>query len=119
MSEKDLDNINRNIKALATNQKQIIHDLDVSLSVLNLSRMQVTENRRPIMDLIIVVQKLDRNILNFLQAFSAQFLRPEQFVHTYLQFQMILDEINQTTQDAMIYIDSLKSELDMLSMQHL
>ena len=45
VSENDLDNINRNVKALASNQKQIIHDLDVSLSVLNLTRMQVAENR--------------------------------------------------------------------------
>ena len=59
VSENDLDNINRNIKALASNPKQIIHDLDVSLSVLNLTRMQVAENRRTIMDLIVVIQKLD------------------------------------------------------------
>ena len=31
VSEKDLENINRNIKSLASNQKQIMHDLDVSL----------------------------------------------------------------------------------------
>ena len=57
VSENDLENINRNIKTLANNQGQIIHDLDVSLSILNLTRMQVAENRRSIMDLIIVVQK--------------------------------------------------------------
>ena len=114
VSENELDNTNRNIKALAGNQKQIIHDLDISLSVLNLTRMQVSENRRSIMDLIIVVQKLDRKVVNLQQAFSAMFVRLEQFVYTYLQFQMILDEIKQTTQDAMFYL-----ELNMLSMQHL
>ena len=119
VSENDLENINRNIKVLAGNQKQIIHDLDVSLSVLNLTRMQVSENRRSIMDLIIVVQKLDRKIFDLQQVFSAKFVRLEQFVHTYLQFQMILDEIKQTTQDAVFYLESLKSELNMLSMQHL
>ena len=119
VSENDLENINRNIKALAGNQKQIIHDLDVSLSVLNLTRMQVSENRRSIMDLIIVVQKLDRKIFDLQQVFSAKFVRLEQFVHTYLQFQMILNEIKQTTQDAVFYLESLKSELNMLSMQHL
>ena len=119
VSENDLENINRNIKALAGNQKQIIHDLDVSLSVLNLTRMQVSENRRSIMDLIIVVQSLDRKIFDLQQVFSAKFVRLEQFVHTYLQFQMILDEIKQTTQDAVFYLESLKSELNMLSMQHL
>ena len=48
VSENDLENIDRNIKALAGNQKRIIHDLDVSLSVLKLTRMQVSENRRSI-----------------------------------------------------------------------
>ena len=119
VSENDLENINRNIKALAGNQKQIIHDLDVILSVLNLTRMQVSENRRSIMDLIIVVQKLDRKIFDLQQVFSAKFVRLEQFVYTYLRFQMILDEIKQTTQDAVFYLESLKSELNMLSMQHL
>ena len=119
VSENDIENINRNIKALAGNKKQIIHDLDVSLSVLNLTRMQVSENRRSIMDLIIVVQKLDRKIFDLQQVFSAKFVRLEKFVHTYLQFQMILDEIKQTTQDAVFYLESLKSELNMLSMQHL
>ena len=119
LSENYLENINRNIKALAGHKKQIKHDLDVSLSVLNLTRMQVSEIRRSIMDLIIVVQKLDRKIYNLQQVFSAKFVRLEQFVHTYLQFQMILDEIKQTTQDAVFYLESLKSELNMLSMQHL
>ena len=93
------------IKALASNQEQIIHDLDVSLSVLNLPRMQVTENRRSIMDLIIVVQKLDRKIFSLQQAFSQKFVRLEQFIHMYLQFQMILDEIRLMTQDAILYIE--------------
>ena len=75
VSENELDNINRNIKALASNQQQIIHDLDVSLSVLNLTRMQVSENRRSIMDLIIVVQKLDSKIRKLEQTFEQKFVR--------------------------------------------
>ena len=119
VSENELDNINQNIKALASNQEQIIHDLDLSLSVLDLTRMQVTENRRSIMDLIIVVQKLDRKIFSIKQAFSQKFVRFEQFIHTYLQFQMILDEIMLMTQDAIFYLENLKSELNMASMHHL
>ena len=117
VSEKDLENINRNIKSLASNQNQIIHDLDMSLSVLNLTRMQVTENRRSIMDLIVVIQKLDRGIMRLQETFYKKFIRLEQFVHTYLQ--MILDEIKLTTQDAVFYLENLMSELNMLSLQHL
>ena len=71
------------------------------------------------MELIIVIQKLDSKILKMQQVFSQRFVRLEQFIHTYLQFQTIFDEIRLTTQDAIFYLDSLKSELNMLSMQHL
>ena len=81
--------INRNVKTLATNQKQIIHDLDGSLSVLYLTRVQVAENRRSIMESIIVIQKLNSKILKIQQVFSQRFVRLEQFIHTYLQFQMM------------------------------
>ena len=119
VSENDLDNMNRNIKALASNQKQIIHDLDVSLSVLNLTKMQVAENRRSIMDLIVVIQKLDVKVLELGQLLEQKFARLEQFIHMYLQFKMILGEIRLTTQDAVFYLENLKSELNMLSMHHL
>ena len=32
LSENDIENINRNVRTLVTNQIQIVHDLDVSLS---------------------------------------------------------------------------------------
>ena len=118
VSENDLENINRNINNLA-NQKQIIHDLDVSLSILNLIRMQVAENRRSIMDFIIVVQKLDRKISKLAHSFETKLVRVEQFIHTYLQFQMILDEIRSATQDGLMYLENLKAELNMLSIHHL
>ena len=119
VSENDLENIDRNIKALAVNQKQIIHDLDVSLSVLNLTRMQDAENRRSIMDLIFIIQKLDDKIRLLERTFEQKFVRLEQFIHTYLQFKMIFDEIRLTTQNAVFYLESLKSELNMLPLHHL
>ena len=80
--------------------------------------MQV-ENRRSIMDLIIVIQKLDDKIRKIGQTFEQKFVRLEQFVRTYLQFQMIIDIIRLSTQDTIFYLESLKSELNMLSMHHL
>ena len=41
VSESDLENINRNIKNLAENQAQLIHDVDMSLSILNLTTIHV------------------------------------------------------------------------------
>ena len=71
------------------------------------------------MDLVKVIQKLDSKIRQLQQSFEQNFVRLEQFIHTYLQFQMILDEIRITTQDAVFYLQNLKTELNMLSMHHL
>ena len=105
VSKNGLENINRNINALANNEEQIIH----YLSVLNLTRMQVAENRRSIMDLIIVVQKLDRKVSKLAQSFETKLVRLEQIIHTYLRFQMILNEIRLATQDGLMYFENLKS----------
>ena len=51
--QNDLDNINRNINILSDNQENMIHDLEMSLSILNITKMQISENRRSIMDLVI------------------------------------------------------------------
>ena len=64
LTQNDLDNINRNINILSDNQENIIHDLEMSLSILNITKMQINENRRSIMDLVICIQKLDRKISN-------------------------------------------------------
>ena len=39
------------------------------------------------------------------QTFEEKFVRLEQFVHTYLQFQMITEEIRLSTQDATFYLE--------------
>ena len=119
VSESDLESVNRNVNILARNQKRVIHDLKACMSVLNLTRVQVIENRRSIMDLIIVVQRLDREISALEEQFEKKIGRLEQFLHTYLQFKLILDEIRLMTQDAMFYLENLKLELNMLSLQHL
>ena len=111
LSEKDLENINKNINVLANNQERIIHHLDISLSVLNLTSKQFAENRRSIMDLVIVIQKLDSKIRNLRQSFEQKFIRLEQFIHTYLQFQMILDEIRITTQASCVLPSKFKDRI--------
>ena len=71
------------------------------------------------MDLIVVIQKLDVKVLELEQLLEQKSARLEQFIHMYFQFKMILDEIRLTTQDAVFYLENLKSELNMLSMHHL
>ena len=77
--------------------------------------MQVAENRFSIIDLIIVEQKRDRNISKLAHSFETKLDRVEKFIHSYLQFEMILDEIRSGTQDGRMYLENWKAELNMLS----
>ena len=45
LTSADLSKIRRNIKTLANNQKDILHVLEDSISILNTSRIQISENR--------------------------------------------------------------------------
>ena len=59
VSDVVLENIRRSLQDLATNQENIIHNLEQSMTIFNLSRIQIAENRRAIMDLVECVQTLD------------------------------------------------------------
>ena len=119
ISESDLENIQTSIKNLAKNQISIIHNLDQSMTLLNLSRFQIAENRRAIIDVVKCVQSLDRKIIELKEAFQEKFARLEQFVNTNFQLKLILEEIRQTTQNAVLYLENLRAELNMLSLNHL
>ena len=62
--EDDLDGINHNIKILSQNQKEIVYDLSLSLSVLKMSRIEIAKNRRDIKDVVKCIQKFDDEILD-------------------------------------------------------
>ena len=119
LTQTDLDNINKNINILSDNQENIVHDLEMSLSILNVTKMQINENRRSNMDLVICIQKVDRKISNLELFFEQKFVRLEQFIHSYLQTKMIFDEIEIAVQNAVFYLENLKTELNMLSLNHL
>ena len=104
---------------MAKNQEQIVHDLDVSLSVLNMTRIQVSENMRSIMDLKICIQKLDEKMFKLQENLERKLTRLGQFIHTYLQFQMFFGEIKKTIQNAIFYIRNLKTDINMLALNYL
>ena len=97
ISDTDLENIHKSISSLAKNQDSIIYNLDQSMTLLNLSRIQTAENRRAIIDDVKCVQSLDKKIFELKEAFQEKLARLEQFVNTYFQLKLILEEIRQTT----------------------
>lgn len=119
VSESDLKEINKNINILAENQEQIIHDLDLSISVLNMSRIEIAKNRHDIMDIVKCILNIDTEIRGMKETSSKHILRLEQFMTFYMQFYLLVDELKTMSRNAMIYLENLKIELNSLSLNQL
>ena len=119
VSDKDLENINKNIDILASNQQEILHDLEFTMSVLNATRIEVSKNRRSIMSIIEIIMELDEKIDRLESILEKKLAWLEQFVHTVFQLQFLIDELKLSTQDLIIYLDNLKLEIDMLAVNRM
>ena len=119
VSEDDLEEIDKNVRIIAQNQENIIHDLEVGLSLLNMSRVEIAENRRNIMDLVKYIVTMDSRISDLQKEFEQKFYRMEQFVNSFLQFDLIINEIRILCNNAILFLENLKVELNSLSMHHL
>ncbi len=98
VSEGDLEDIHRNMNRLASNQNKMIHAIDESLTLLNLTRVQISENRRAIIEAVICIQKLDSKITSLKITFEKALLRTEQLSARTNHIELIINEIRYTAQ---------------------
>lgn len=63
-SEEDLNFIKRSVQNLSQNQKQITHVLEENISILNVTRIQVAENRKAINELLTGLKTIDFKLEN-------------------------------------------------------
>ena len=119
VSSTDLENIDKNIRTLASNQKKIVHDLQKSMSILNITMLGTYKNRRSIMEITRVLHDIGGQMAEIKNTFEKRIAQLEQFIHVFLQLQMVIDEFKMSAQNAIIYLENLKSELNMLALNHL
>lgn len=119
ISESDLDDVRRGINDLSQNQQEIIHVLEEQMTILNVSRVQIAENRNAIIDLVKCVNLFDMRIRKLATEIQKQLEHVEMFVNLYSQLDLILSDIKDALQRAMFYLENLRLELNMLSLDHL
>ena len=62
--KKDIKQVQENVQNLARNKQNIIHELQDSLNGLNMTRIQVTENRHTINDIVQLLHVTDKKKLS-------------------------------------------------------
>ena len=118
VSENDLSQIRNSVNMLARNQQSILHVEKEGSTILNVSIVQISENRHAIAELITALQWTDAKIKMIHEAIEKQIMQLEQFVDMFLKLDLILDELKQMTQRAMFYLENIRLQLNRLSMDH-
>ena len=119
LPESQLEYVRHAINELSKNQVDIFHLLEEQMSVLNVSRAQINENRMAILDLVKCVNLFDIRIRELTEAIQEKFERVETFVNVYAQMDLIIGGIKDAILLANFYLENLRLELNMLSLDHL
>ena len=104
LSESDIEDVRRGINDLSKNQQTIIHVLEEQMSLLNVSRVQIAENRNAIIDLVKCVNLFDQRLRSLANFMMKRFKEIEMFMNLYTQMDLILSGIKDALQRAVLYL---------------
>ena len=117
--ERQIRNLKAGIKSLSENQELIFHQLEHQMSMVNVSRKYITENRQAINKLIIGVHQVDMKLNNLTQLLADDINIVARFVQIYSQLDLSLGLIKRMINDATRYVDNLRLELSFLAIGHI
>ena len=113
---KQFDN---NVDRLAKNQEEMAHIIDENISVINVTRVEMSENRQAINKIIGSLSLLDSKIGNITQALEREVFQVSQFIQLYLQLDSVIQAIRRTIWQTVTYMEHIQLQLNMLSLGHL
>ena len=119
LSSSDLSDIRSNIGTLAKNQQIISQVLEKGLSILNITHLQVAENRQSINSIIDSLHDVDQEIDYITQELGKQIFELEQFVYLFSRLDLAVQGIKTAIQRSLYYFSHLQVQLNALSMQKL
>ena len=119
LTSQDLSSIHSAISSLNANQQNILHLVEQNLSVLNVSRVQIAENRQAVLELIKSLHKLDIKLNKAVEMLNKEIFGLKYFLEIYLQLDVIVEELKTMMQRAMFHLETLRMHLNLLSLNHL
>ena len=93
----------------------LAHVVQESLSLINVSRTRLAENRQKLNLIVSDMGVINEQIANVRQKLDNRIFQLETLLPTYLQLDGMVEEIKQTLQKALIYVEHLQLQLSTLS----
>ena len=118
-TKSDVRVMRKGLEVLSTNQESLIHVIEDSLSIINITRIELTENRHAINNLSLIVGELDKKITNITQGLKMDLLILNGVVQTYSRISLMILEIKESLDKALLYLETIKLQLNQLALGHL
>lgn len=96
-----------------------MHVVHESISILNMSRIEISENRQAITDLVVSLHALDQKLETVVNDMRREIHKNKYFLELYLKLDLITSEIKGMLQNAMFYLEHLRTQLNVLSLGRL
>ena len=109
----------RLLNDLSGNQQTVVHLLEEQMTILNISRVHIAENRQALLDLGECLNTFESRMNNLTQAIQERFKHVGMFANVYAHMDLILGGIRVDLQRGNLYLGNLRLELNMLSLNHL
>lgn len=119
VTDDNIDRIRNNIHKLRNNQLKLLHAVQHSLSIINMSRVDISENRHTINALTTALDKMSIKIASVAEALELRIRNLEKFTHAYLTLDLMVQDLKGLVQKANFHLQDLKVQLATLSSRHL
>ena len=116
VSEEDVRVIRRKLTDVERNQKTLAQVAWESLSILNITRVELSKNRVSINWL---TRNLQEEVSNITESVKAELQELDNFIQQYFQLLSITARVRQTSQSLMTLLEHVRAQLDSLSLGHL
>ena len=107
-TEADLKVIHNNIDKLVNNQEEMGHVIDENISVINITRVEMSQNRQTLNKIIGSLAVVDTKLGNITQALEREVFQVGQFVQLYLQLDSVIQAVRRTIWQAGSYLNHIQ-----------
>jgi len=119
LTKADLRQVSQHINVLSNNQERLIHVLNDTLSILNVTNIEVQKNRHALRALSDLIKETDSRLAVFSRELQEYLKHQSDFLITYLQLDLMITELRESVEKSMFYMDNVKMQMDQLSLGHL
>lgn len=117
--DEDVSALKHSVRKLASTQRSILHVVESNLSILNVSRNDISQNRQAINSIITTLGQVDDKIKKFTGKIEKQVDNLQQYTLQFNNLQLVITQVRDLLRHAQFYLGHFERQLNMLSLSKL